>query len=64
MLIMSVYGTWKYALKTVLYVAIGGTALIIRHHNRKKTRRELDKGTEKMMRNTPKDANGKYPWEQ
>ena len=63
MVLMTIYGTWKYAIKTVAYVAIGVVVLIVRHHNRKKTRKELDAGTRKMMRQTPRDADGKYPWE-
>ncbi|MDN6355958.1 MAG: hypothetical protein L0J81_07930 [Lactiplantibacillus plantarum] len=49
--------------RMIVYCGIGGLVLIVRHHNRKKRRNEMDEGTKRIMRNTPKDENGKYPWE-
>lgn len=62
-MIFTIFFSLKYMLRTGAYVALGGLVLLIRHHNRKKRRAELERGTRKMMRETPKDENGKYPWE-
>ncbi|WP_047999364.1 hypothetical protein [Lactiplantibacillus herbarum] len=59
----SIYYSLKMGIRLVIYIVLGGLVLYIRHRNRKKTRKEMDEGTKKMMRNTPKDENGKYPWE-
>lgn len=63
LMIMTIYGTVKMFTRMIVYCGIGGIVLIIRHHNRKKRRQEMDEGTKKIMRETPKDENGKYPWE-
>ncbi|MGA3416275.1 hypothetical protein ACA609_12230 [Lactiplantibacillus plantarum] len=63
LMIMTIYGTVKMFTRMIVYCGIGGLVLIVRHHNRKKRRNEMDEGTKWIMRNTPKDENGKYPWE-
>lgn len=63
MLLLVAYASWKYTLKTIAYVSLGLIVLLVRRRNRKKTRRELDRGTERLMAQTPKDERGKYPWE-
>ncbi|WP_318765972.1 hypothetical protein [Lactiplantibacillus carotarum] len=63
MVILAAYGTIKMAIRLFAYIVLGGLVLWLRRRNRHKTRHELDEGTKKMMRQTPKDENGKYPWE-
>ncbi|MFB9769358.1 hypothetical protein [Lactiplantibacillus modestisalitolerans] len=63
MVVLSAYGTLKMAIRLGAYLLLGGLVLWIRHRNRHRTKHELDEGTRKMMRATPKDENGKYPWE-
>lgn len=46
-----------------IYIVLGIVVLVVRHHNKKKTRKRMDEKTEYMMKHTKKDANGKYPWE-
>jgi len=46
-----------------IYIVLGIVVLVVRHHNKKKTRKRMDEKTAYMMKHTKKDANGKYPWE-
>ncbi|MFD1421797.1 hypothetical protein [Lactiplantibacillus songbeiensis] len=64
LVLLSIYGTVKMATRLGIYLILGTLVVVIRLRNRKKSRKEMDKDTERLMRKTPKDANGKYPWEQ
>ncbi|WP_407885835.1 hypothetical protein [Levilactobacillus sp. N40-8-2] len=46
-----------------IYIVLGIVVLVVRHYNKKKTRKRMDEKTEYMMKHTKKDKNGKYPWE-
>lgn len=59
----TMYSAIKMGMRLIIYIVLGGLVIYMRHRNRKKTRKEMDEATKKMMRNTPKDENGKYPWE-
>jgi len=59
----TMYSTIKTFIRLFIYLVLGSLVIYIRHRNRKKTRKEMDEDTKRMMRNTPKDENGKYPWE-
>ncbi|BDZ31447.1 hypothetical protein RA086_09535 [Lactiplantibacillus sp. WILCCON 0030] len=63
LMLMTIYGSIKTATRLVIYIFLGGLVLFVRHRNRKKSRREMDKDTERLMKRTKKDENGKYPWE-
>lgn len=63
LVIASIYGSLKLAMRLVIYTVLGGLVLYVRHRNRKKSRREMDKETEKFVAKTKKDSRGKYPWE-
>ncbi|XHB67488.1 hypothetical protein ACEY16_04960 [Lactiplantibacillus plantarum] len=54
LMIMTIYGTVKMFTRMIVYCGIGGLVLIVRHHNRKKRRNEMDEGTKRIMRNTPR----------
>ncbi|ETY73972.1 hypothetical protein [Lactiplantibacillus fabifermentans] len=63
MLLLTIYGSLKMAIRLVIYLVLGGLVIFMRYRHRKKTRKRIDKGTERLMAKTPKDENGKYPWE-
>ncbi|MCT4457877.1 hypothetical protein EFP00_10750 [Lactiplantibacillus paraplantarum] len=60
---MTIYSSLKLGMRLIIYIILGGLVLFIRHRNRKKSRREMDEETKKLMARTKKDENGKYPWE-
>jgi len=64
LMIMTIYGSLKLAMRLVIYTVLGGLVIFVRHRNRKKSRHEMDEETKKFMAKTKKDENGKYPWEQ
>ncbi|WP_404820004.1 hypothetical protein [Levilactobacillus suantsaii] len=57
------YKNIQFFLRMLLYIILGIIVLCVRAHNKKKTRKRIDKRTEYMMKHTKKDRNGKYPWE-
>ncbi|BDZ29880.1 hypothetical protein RA086_01695 [Lactiplantibacillus sp. WILCCON 0030] len=63
LIVATIYASLKLAMRLVIYTVLGGLVIIVRHHNRKKSRREMDKDTEKFVAKTKKDSRGKYPWE-
>ena len=60
---MTIYSSLKLGIRLVVYIVLGGLVLYIRHRNRKKSQREMDEETKKLMARTKRDENGKYPWE-
>lgn len=58
-----IYSSLKISIRLVSFIILGSLVLFIRHRNRKKSRREMDEETKKLMARTKKDENGKYPWE-
>lgn len=50
-------------IRMLIYIVLGIVVLVVRHRNKKKTRKRMDKRTEYMMKHTKKDKDGKYPWE-
>lgn len=64
LMLTTIYGSLKLAMRLVIYTVLGGLVIAVRHHNRKKSQREMDEETKKLMAKTKKDENGKYPWEQ
>ncbi|MCH5463904.1 hypothetical protein [Levilactobacillus tujiorum] len=50
-------------LRMLIYIVLGIVVLVVRHRNKKKTRKRMDERTEYMMKHTKKDKDGKYPWE-
>jgi len=63
LIIMTIYASLKTAMRLVIYLVLGGLVMIVRHRNRKKSRREMDEQTKKFVAKTKTDENGKYPWE-
>ncbi|NLR09345.1 MULTISPECIES: hypothetical protein [Lactobacillaceae] len=57
------YKSVQMFLRLSIYIVLGIVVLIVRWHNKKKTRKRMDKQTEYMMKHTRKDKDGKYPWE-
>ncbi|KRM12020.1 hypothetical protein ABTQ33_01050 [Paucilactobacillus suebicus] len=55
--------TIQMFMRLVIYVVIGTAVLVVRHRHRKRNEKRMDRRTKKMMKNTPRDENGKYPWE-
>ncbi|MCH4123094.1 MAG: hypothetical protein LKH74_02425 [Levilactobacillus sp.] len=58
------YKKIQFAIRMLIYVVVGVLVLVVRWRNKEKTRKRMDERTKKMMRETKKDKNGKYPWEQ
>ncbi|MFC6206077.1 MULTISPECIES: hypothetical protein [Levilactobacillus] len=58
------YKKVQFFVRMSIYVVLGVAVLFVRFRNKKKTRKRLDKRTERMMKHTPKNADGKYPWEE
>ena len=63
LMIMTIYTSLKTVIRLVIYLVLGGLVLLIRRHNRKKSRHEMDEQTKKFVARTKTDENGKYPWE-
>lgn len=57
------YKSVQMFLRLSIYIVLGIVVLVVRRHNKKKTRKRMDRQTEYMMKHTRKDKNGKYPWE-
>ena len=63
LMIMTIYTSLKTVIRLVIYLVLGGLVLLIRRHNRKKSRHEMDEQTKKFVARTKTDENGKYRWE-
>lgn len=60
---MFAYKKVQMFIRMSIYIVLGIVVLVVRHRNKKKTRKRMDERTEYMMKHTKKDKNGKYPWE-
>lgn len=58
------YKRVQFTIRMLIYVVVGILVLVFRWRNKKKTRKRMDDRTEKMMRETKKNKDGKYPWEE
>ncbi|MFC6288887.1 hypothetical protein [Levilactobacillus angrenensis] len=58
------YKKVQLAIRMLLYVIVGVLVLVMRWRHKEKTRKRMDERTKKMMRETKKNKDGKYPWEE